>query len=144
MKMELVRLHFTRAATEGVLYVNGQRQCYTLEDVVRPRGVKVYGKTAIPAGTYRVVVNESQRFHQRMPLLLNVPDFTGVRIHVGNESKDSDGCILVGADPTRPNDDWIGRSRIAYTRLLDRIEDAIEKGEEVWLTITELAQTRAA
>lgn len=81
--------------TIGKLYVNGSFFCYTLENTVRPCGIKVYGKTAIEAGTYHVKMAYSPHFGKDMPLLLNVPDFVGIRMHGGNVPADTDGCILV-------------------------------------------------
>lgn len=57
---------------------------------------KVFGKTAIPEGTYRVVVTHSPRFKRELPLLLDVPYFVGIRIHRGNSAEHSSGCVLVG------------------------------------------------
>ena len=81
--------------TLGKMYINGEFFGYTLEDPVRPAGVKVYGDTAIPALTYAVVVNYSEHFKKALPLLLDVPGFSGVRIHGGNRTSDTLGCILV-------------------------------------------------
>lgn len=79
----------------GDLHLDGNFFCHTLEDEIRPDGEKVYGKTAIPAGRYKVVLTKSIRFNRVMPLLLDVPMFTGIRLHGGNTSEDSKGCPLV-------------------------------------------------
>ena len=70
-----------------------------MEDTVRDE--KIAGKTAIPEGTYEVVVNRSPRFKRDLPLLLNVPNFEGIRIHRGNTAKDTNGCILVGENKVK-------------------------------------------
>lgn len=127
MKLTLKRTTFTEQSTIGQLLVDGKKVCDTLEDVVRAPGVKIHGKTAIPSGVYKVIVNHSQRFDQDMPLLINVPNFEGVRIHPGNSAVDTEGCILVGtADKKLPN--WIGQSRKAYESLFPVIRDACAKG----------------
>ena len=96
MKLKLIRIYKAETYTIGNLYVDGELFCDVLEDKVRPNGEKVYGQTAIPAGTYKVILNMSNRFKCIMPLLLNVPNFEGIRIHSGNTSEDTHGCLLVG------------------------------------------------
>ena len=95
-ELRVVRTFRGPVATLGELFINGKRFSYTLEDVVRGKGQKVFGATAIPAGTYPMVLNISNRFKKLMPLLIGVPGFEGVRIHGGNSHKDTLGCILVG------------------------------------------------
>ena len=95
MKLELIRHAFKPTYTIGKLYIDGKYFCDTLEDVVR-KGPKVMHETAIPAGTYEVILNMSPRFKKVLPRLLNVPGFDGILIHAGNTSKDTSGCILVG------------------------------------------------
>lgn len=98
MRLRVIRIVFNEHSTLGRLYLNNEYYCYTLEDRVRPAGVKVFGKTAIPAGTYTVIVNYSPKFKKLMPLLLKVPGFDGIRIHSGTLATHSHGCVLVGKD----------------------------------------------
>jgi len=93
---------------------------YTVEDTVRKPGVKVKAETAIPAGTYDVIVNMSTRFKKLMPLLLRVPMFTGIRIHTGNTAEHSEGCIIIGMVRTTSG---VGDSRTAYKKLMDLFEN---------------------
>jgi len=94
MKLLLKRHPTTPDYTEGDLYIDGEWFCHTLEDTVR-HGEKVYGQTAIPAGTYSVKVTYSNRFKREMTQILNVPNFEGVRIHQGITAEDSAACPLI-------------------------------------------------
>lgn len=129
MELRLVREHFTETSTIGRLFVDNVFECYTLEDRVRP--VKVKGTTAIDKGRYEVVVTFSNRFRKKMPLLVDVPNFAGVRIHAGNTHKDTEGCILVG---TSRAVDFIGGSKLAYVALLPKLQRACDAGK-VYLEI---------
>ena len=119
MLIEVKRFEFKDTHTVGKMYVDGVYECYTLEDAVR-NGTKVIGKTAIPIGTYKLIIDASTRFKQDMPHILDVPDFTGVRIHAGNTSADTDGCILLGSSWT--GKDFIGNSKIAYKKFFDKLK----------------------
>lgn len=130
MELQVKRTDFTDNSTIGELSVNGQFECYTLEDKVRP--VKIAGKTAIPAGRYEVIIDFSQRFGRLLPLLLNVPNFEGVRIHPGNAAADTEGCILVGEEKSQ---DFVGQSRAAFDRLFAKLSAAAEK-EKNYLEIS--------
>ena len=101
------------------MYVDGIYECYTLEDTIR-NGTKIIGKTAIPIGEYKLIIDASTRFKQDMPHILDVPDFTGVRIHAGNTSADTDGCILLGS--TWAGKDFIGNSKIAYKKFFYKLK----------------------
>ncbi len=138
MRLELRRTTYTRESTVGELFADGVFECYVLEDVVRPAGQKAFGRTAIPAGTYGVAVTMSNRFRRLMPLLLDVPGFTGVRIHSGNTAADTEGCLLLGLDRKT---DFVGRSRDAYSRFFPRLQDALKNGP-VRLTITDAPRAR--
>lgn len=94
MKLKLQRTFKAETYTVGKLFIDGIYFCDTLEDKVRD--VKIKGITAIPTGKYKVQITMSNRFKKLMPLLINVPNFEGVRIHSGNTSEDTEGCILVG------------------------------------------------
>lgn len=98
MTILLKRIALRDTYTIGKLYIDGQLMCDTLEDKVRDlsKEKKVYGQTAIPYGTYKVNWTYSPKFKKYMPLIEDVPQFNGVRIHSGNTAKDTLGCILVG------------------------------------------------
>ena len=140
MKILIQRKWRKEDYTIGILYVNGVRLCNTLEDAVRSE--KVYGKTAIPAGTYRVLMNTvSQKFQDRawakpygglVPRLRNVPDFQGVLIHPGNTAADTDGCILVGDNTIKGQ---LTNSTNRFYQLMGMLLAAALAGESIDITI---------
>ena len=134
MELTLNRIFLGSSATIGELLVNDKHLCDTLEDRVRPEGEKVYGKTAIPEGTYEVKLTHSPRFKKILPEILNVPNFSGIRIHTGNSSKDTEGCILVGTWDGE-KEDWISDSRIAFEKLMSLLQKAEDKKESITITI---------
>ena len=117
--------------TPGLLSIDGEPECFTLEDVVRS-GPKVVHETAIPAGRYRVVITRSQRFQKMLPLLLNVPGFEGVRMHAGNTSADTSGCPLVCLGRFERG---VTRSREAMDRLQPQIAAALARGDDVQIEV---------
>jgi len=119
MLIEVKRPPSNDKCTIGKLYVNGVFECDTLEDVVRPK--KIAGQTAIPAGEYDVIINMSNRFKRLLPLLVNVPNFDGVRIHAGNTDADTEGCILVGKANGKYS---IANSRAAFEKLFAQMQKA--------------------
>lgn len=100
MQIRIDRKYKKEGYTIGKLYLDGVYFCDTLEDKVRELGRngegKIYGMTAIPAGSYKVRLTFSPKFRRVLPLLENVPFYEGIRIHAGNTAKDTLGCILVG------------------------------------------------
>lgn len=121
MKLELKRFEFKDTYTIGKFYIDGVYHSYSLEDVVR-KGEKVYGQTAIPNGTYDVIIDVSTRFGKPLPHILNVPNFKGIRIHAGNTSKNTEGCILLGY--TWEGKDFIGNSRSAFNAFFEKLQKA--------------------
>ncbi len=93
---------------------------------------KIPGHTAIPEGTYPVLVTFSPRFGKWLPYVQGVPNFEGVRIHSGNTAGDTQGCILVGENRVKG---MVVNSRIWMHRLMKAIQKALGKGESVWITV---------
>lgn len=134
MELLLQREKSTTKSTAGQLFLVKENPvffCYTLEDVVR--AIKIKGETAIPSGSYRVVVTMSNRFKKRLPLLLNVPDFEGVRLHGGNDSGDTEGCLLLGKK--RDSVDRISNCAPAVDAIIQLIDAATARREETWIEI---------
>ena len=146
MEILLHRIARKMDYTIGRLYVNGAYVCDTLEDCDRLYygKKKVKGKTAIPCGRYEVIMNNySPRFGAKepyrsvcggcVPLIANVPDFSGVRIHIGNTAADTDGCPLVGKNKL------VGKvleSKATFVALMTKyLNPARKRKERVSITI---------
>jgi len=121
MKLRLERFEYGDTFTIGKFYIDSVSHCFSLEDKVR-KGEKVNGQTAIPTGTYPVIIDLSARFGKQLPHILGVPNFTGVRIHPGNTSKDTEGCILLGTAWT--GGDFITNSKVAFNSFFDKLKVA--------------------
>ena len=129
MLITVNRKIFNDTCTIGEMSIDGVFHCHTLEDVVRPEGVKVFGKTAIPKGKYEVVINHSNRFNKDLPELVKVPNFEAIRIHGGNTAADTEGCILVGAASN-------GIDTISICAgVLQSLMDKIKQSSECWIEI---------
>ncbi|WP_394992990.1 DUF5675 family protein [Emticicia sp.] len=118
--------------TIGKLYIDDIFECFTLEDIIRD--MKIKGETAIPYGKYKVIINQSIRFKRALPLLLNVPNFEGIRIHTGNKTADTEGCILVGT--MRTKDGMVLNSKIAFDKLFPKMVLAAKNNEPITIEIT--------
>ena len=135
MKLTLKRIALRSTYTIGRLYVDGNYFCDTLEDTVRDLNKngkfdtgekKVYGKTAIPYGTYEIKWTYSPRFKKYTPQLMNVPSFEGIRIHAGNTSADTEGCLILGENKQ------VGKvlnSRVTINKFYSIIKKACSKGK---------------
>lgn len=134
MKLLLERYALRDTYTIGRLFIDGVKVCDVLEDPVRDlsREPKIPGRTAIPAGTYDVVVNISPKFKRLLPRLLNVPGFDGILIHRGNTAEDTAGCILPGENRI------VGRlvNSTHYEQLItERLLEAQQRGEDIKIEV---------
>lgn len=132
-QLRLVRKWFTEKSTIGKLFIDGHFKCYVLEDPVRDEKIKHI--TAIPHGTYEVIISYSNKFKKYLPLLLNVPNYRGIRIHPGNVPEDTSGCLLPGMERDENNPDRIFYSRKAFQDVLEILR-TMTPHEKVYIEIT--------
>lgn len=138
MKIEIHRKYRKNGYTIGLLYVNGAFICNTLEDTDRGLTssmtadeivqIKIKGKTAIPTGSYPVIMSYSPRFKKQMPLICGVKGFEGIRIHSGNSAEDTEGCILCGMNTE------VGRitdSRYWTDKVYEFIRGGLKQGVKI-------------
>ena len=138
MELKLKRFAKKEEYTIGRLYIDGEYFCDTLEDVDRGmrsdmplselKEIKVAGRTAIPAGKYCVYLTKSPRFGKVLPLVYDVPAFSGIRIHSGNTDEDTQGCILVGQNKI------VGRV-INSRQTMDKLMEILDGQESVTIEI---------
>lgn len=152
MELVLERIYKGDLYTIGKLYIDGVYQCDTLEDVDRNlnqemslediKKIKVFGKTAIPYGKYKVTLKQqSAKFYKSnkyeqckgyLPRLIDVPAFSGILIHIGNTAEDSNGCILVGQNLIKGK---VINSTICFWGLYQKLKTADDRGEKIWIVI---------
>ena len=148
MKLTVVRTQFGTDATNGLLFIDGIFECYTLED--QYQAVKVMHETCIPEGTYDIEFRKVGGFHERydkryknahygMLHLQDVPNFTYILLHAGNSSDDSSGCILTTTTQTDLDSakaGFGGQSQLAYKRMYDKVAGVLLQGKKVEIEIT--------
>ena len=140
LELLLKRKIHNENSTEGNMLVDNNWFCHTIEDKVRAKpnewksSLKVYAKTAIPYGRYRVLVTYSNRFKRQLTAVLDVPDFEGIRIHNGVSETSSAGCIIVSY---KANKGSLVNDRKAMNDLCDMVQAATDAGKECWITITD-------
>jgi len=143
MHLKLPRYNSSTNSTGGLLFVDGLFHCFTCED--EHRDIKIHGETRIPAGTYEIKLRtqggmtkryaKKFDFHQGMLWLQDVPGFDWIYIHIGNNEKHTDGCILVGFGANCKNGNTVQHSTLAYTDLYLMVVEAINSGERVFIEI---------
>lgn len=162
MLLELLR-YSSSTATLGLFFIRvaeGARDerrfvCYTLEDQHRP--AKIPGQTRIPAGVYDIDFHfggHFQRYRQRYPKvhptnahgmlhLAHVPGYENILIHIGNFIRDTEGCILVGTQPTVDNNGlpYIIGSTEAYALLYSQVSSVLLSGDVVRISIVDYDST---
>ena len=108
--------------TLGKLYETDGVSCKFLCDTLEPDSFGSH--PCIPAGEYRVCITYSPRFHRDLPLVMDVPNRSGIRIHPGNYPKDTSGCILVGLNSNCSAS--VGFSRETFDRLFDLLRTSLD------------------
>lgn len=141
MELKLKRYIFTDKSTISDLLIDGHYFCKVLEDVDRGldstmsleeiKKIKVWGATAIPKGRYEVVLSYSNKFKQFLPEVLNVPGYSGIRIHVGNTPNHTEGCLLPG---NWFYEDQVINSKATFGTLFPIIQSRAKK-EKIFLTV---------
>ena len=144
MKLDVVRTQFGKDATNGMLFVDGVFEAFTLEDEVRDKKIK--GETAIPLGEYEIKLRTvggfhskyteryGAAFHKGMLELQSVPGFQYILIHTGNSDSHTAGCLLIGEtqqDLDKGKDGFIGGSGDAYKKFYPKVRDALIAREKV-------------
>ena len=143
MKLDQYREPSTKGATLSTLVCTQPNEtptfvCDILEDVVREvpgqpvDAWKVHGETAISAGTYEVTFENSARFGPNTLTVNAVPGFVGIRIHGGNTSANTEGCLLPGL---RNSEYTVARSQDNLQALRSLCREAVDRGEKITLTI---------
>tara|TARA_Y100001963_G_C6705452_1_gene411677 strand:- start:333 stop:875 length:543 start_codon:yes stop_codon:yes gene_type:complete len=156
MKLDVVRFQNGVDATNGLLFVDGVFECYTLEDEYRD--VKVMHETCIPEGTYNIeyrtvggfhakYTSRYGDFHKGMLWIKSVPGFEYILIHSGNTDQHTSGCLIVGETQTdldRTKDGFIGNSGDAYKKVYKKCSEALDKGEELTVTYSHISDALEA
>ena len=151
MLVKLFRYSANEEDTLGLMYIDGQFACYTLED--QYQNEKIYGETRIPAGSYKMRLRTEGGFHQRystryqgfhigMLEIADVPGFEFILLHVGNTDDDTAGCILVGNTANNNQDyrGFVGHSSEAYRFVYPKIASALSEGEDVRIIIANMEE----
>ena len=148
MKLTVVRTQFGTDATNGLLFIDGLFECYTLED--QYQAVKVMHETCIPEGTYDIKFRKTGGFHAKyteryknahygMLHIQDVPNFTYILIHTGNTDEHTSGCLIVGEtqqDLEISKDGFIGSSTTAYKKMYAKVAGQLLQGKDVSIEYT--------
>jgi hypothetical protein len=148
MKLQVVRTQFGKDATNGMLFIDGIFECYTLED--QYQAVKVMHETCIPEGKYNIEFRKTGGFHAKyseryknahygMLHIQDVPNFTYILIHTGNTDEHTSGCLIVGEtqqDLEISKDGFVGSSSVAYKKMYAKVASQLLQGKKVTIEYT--------
>jgi len=157
VKLTVIRTQFGKDATNGMLFIDGVFECYTLED--QYQAVKVMHETCIPEGTYDINFRKTGGFHAKyteryknahygMLHIQDVPNFTYILIHTGNSDEHTSGCLIVGEtqqDLDISKDGFIGSSAVAYKKMYAKVAGQLLQGKKVsieYLNISKLLEDK--
>ena len=150
MKLQVVRTQFGKDATNGLLFIDGVFECYTLED--QYQSVKVMHETCIPEGTYDIKFRKTGGFHAKysaryknahygMLHLQDVPGFTYILIHTGNTDEHTSGCLIVGEtqqDLDINFNGMVGSSAVAYKKMYAKVANQLLQGKKVTIEYSKI------
>jgi len=150
MKLQVVRTQFGKDATNGLLFIDGIFECYTLED--QYQAVKVMHETCIPEGKYNIEFRKTGGFHAKyseryknahygMLHIQDVPNFTYILIHTGNTDEHTSGCLIVGEtqqDLEISKDGFVGSSSVAYKKMYSKVAGQLLQGKKVTIEYTKI------
>jgi hypothetical protein len=136
MKLTLITEEIGKEYTFGKLYIDSELICDVLEDTTRDtngdgklESPKVWGKTAIPCGTFEVTLIMSPHFKRLVPILSGVPGFSGIEIHPGNTVEDTNGCLLPGKRDEKNHVIKAGTSTPAFEKIMIKLQSS---GQHTW------------
>ena len=150
MKLQVVRTQFGKDATNGLLFIDGVFECYTLEDQYQE--VKVLHESCVPEGTYDIKFRKTGGFHARyseryknahygMLHIQDVPGFTYILIHTGNTDEHTSGCLIVG-DTQQDLDvnfnGFVGSSAVAYKKMYAKVANQLLQGKKVTIEYSKI------
>lgn len=130
LELTVVREELSSDRTIGLLYMQGCFLGWTLEDTIR--GMQHHDDTCIPPGRYKMVITRSKRFNRMLPILLNVPEHEGIRIHGGSHATETNGCILIGGDRS---EDQIYNCGPVLEAVMANLAYAQASGLDSWIEI---------
>lgn len=141
------RVSNTDNSSLGILHLNKKPFGFVIED--EPRVTKVVGETRIPAGKYKLVIQKAStpktlEYRAKYPWfknhieLQNVPNFTGIYVHVGNRQADTMGCQVIGIDATTVNGEFENKnSTVLFKEWYEAVYPALEKELNIFWEVTD-------